>query len=100
MAPAKAAWTYFESRHDLNVSVDYPEVKVAPGAHKAAEFLLLVGVSKTKSDAKRLIEQGAVEWVNGKQEKRKISSFNELIDVVPGETGLIRSGKVFLKVIS
>jgi tyrosyl-tRNA synthetase len=96
---AKAAWTYFESRHDLNASVDYPEVQVPPGPHKAADFLLLVGVSRTKSDAKRLIEQGAVEWVNGRQEKKKIGSFNEVIEVSAGETGLIRSGKVFLKIL-
>ncbi len=75
-------------------------MNVAPGTHKAADFLLLVGIVKTKSDAKRLIEQGAVEWVNGKQEKKKVASFNEVIEISPGETGLIRSGKVFLKVIS
>jgi tyrosyl-tRNA synthetase len=96
---AQDAWTYFESRHDLNTSVDYPEIHVTPGPYKAADFLLLVGISKTKSDAKRLIEQGAVEWVNGRQEKKKISSFNELIDISAEETGLIRSGKVFLKIL-
>lgn len=97
---AKDAWKYFESRHELKATVDYPEVKVAVGSHKAADFMVLVGISKTKSDAKRLIEQGAVEWVNAKQEKKKIASFNEPIEVVPGETGLIRSGKIFLKVTS
>jgi tyrosyl-tRNA synthetase len=94
------AWSYFENRHNLDQSVDYQKVTVAPGAHKAADFMLLVGIVKTNSDAKRLIEQGAVEWVNGKQEKKKVSSFNELIEIAPGETGLIRSGKVFLKIIS
>jgi tyrosyl-tRNA synthetase len=97
---AKEAWDYFENRHNLDQSVDYEKVKVAPGAHKAADFLVMVGISKSKSDAKRLIEQGAVEWVNGKQEKRKIASFSELIDVAPGESGLIRSGKIFLKIIT
>jgi tyrosyl-tRNA synthetase len=97
---AKEAWDYFENRHNLDQSVDYEKVKVAPGAHKAADFMLMVGIAKTKSDAKRLIEQGAVEWVSGKQEKKKVSSFNELIEIAPGETGLIRSGKIFLKVIS
>jgi tyrosyl-tRNA synthetase len=97
---AKEAWDYFENRHNLDQSVDYPKVQVAPGAHKAADFMLLVGIAKTKSDAKRLIEQGAVEWVNAKQEKRKIGSFNEVIEVATGETGLIRSGKIFLKVVS
>ncbi len=99
LAQAKDAWTYFESRHELNASVDYPEVLVPLGPHKAADFLLLVGISKTKSDAKRLIDQGAVEWVKGKQEKRKITAFNEVIEISPEETGLIRSGKVFLKIL-
>ncbi len=99
-ARAKEAWDYFENRHNLDQSVDYQKVTVASGAHKAADFMLMVGIVKTKSDAKRLIEQGAVEWVNGRQEKKKVSSFNEVIEIVPGETGLIRSGKVFLKIIS
>jgi len=97
-AKAQEAWDYFESRHDMNQSVDYEKRTVTPGAHKAADFMLMVGICKTKSDAKRLIEQGAVEWVNGKQEKRKVASFNELIEIAPGEMGLIRSGKVFLKI--
>lgn len=97
-AKAKEARDYFENRHNLDQSVDYEKVKVEAGTHKAADFLMMVGIAKSKSDAKRLIEQGAVEWVNGKQEKKKVSSFNEIIDVAPGETGLIRSGKVFLKV--
>ncbi len=97
---AKEAWDYFENRHNLDQSVDYEKKKVVPGAHKAADFMLMVGISKTKSDAKRLIEQGAVEWVNGKQEKRKIASFNELVEIADGETGLIRSGKIFLKIVT
>ena len=97
---AEEAWDYFENRRNLDLSVDYAKVQLAPGAHKAADFLLMAGIAKTKSDAKRLIEQGAVEWVNGRQEKRKIASFNEIIETAPGETGLIRSGKVFLKILS
>jgi hypothetical protein len=62
--------------------------------------MLKVGISKTKSDAKRLIEQGAVEWVDAHQQKRKIASFADAIELAPGETGLIRSGKVFLKIIA
>ena len=99
-AKAKEAWDYFENRHNLDQSVDYKKVKVAPGAHKAADFMLLVGICKTKSDAKRLIDQGAVEWVNGKQEKRKITSFNELVEIADNEAGLIRSGKIFLKIVT
>lgn len=99
-AKAKEAWDYFENRHNLDQSVDYQKVQVPPGAHKAADLLMLVGIAKTKSDAKRLIEQGAVEWVNAQQEKRKIGSFNEIIEVGPSQAGLIRAGKIFLKVNS
>ena len=97
-AKAKEAWDYFENRHNLDQSVDYEKKTVAAGAHKAADFLLMVEIAKSKTDAKRLIEQGAVEWVNGKGEKKKLASFNELIEVAKGETGLIRSGKIFFKI--
>jgi tyrosyl-tRNA synthetase len=97
---AQEAWDYFENRHNLDQSVDYKKVEVEPGSYKAADFMLKVGIVKTKSDAKRLIEQGAVEWVNAAQEKKKVASFNESIDIAAGEAGLIRAGKVFLKIIS
>jgi tyrosyl-tRNA synthetase len=97
---AQEAWDYFENRHNLDQSVDYKKVEVEPGSYKAADFMLKVGIVKTKSDAKRLIEQGAVEWVNAAQEKRKVAAFNESIDIAAGEAGLIRAGKVFLKIIS
>jgi tyrosyl-tRNA synthetase len=97
---AQEAWDYFENRHNLDQSVDYKKVIVEPGSYKAADFMLKVEIVKTKSDAKRLIEQGAVEWVNAAQEKKKVTSFNESIDIAPGVTGLIRAGKVFLKIIS
>ncbi len=99
-AKAQEAWNYFESRHNLDQSVDYKKVEVEPGSYKAADFMLKIGIVKTKSDAKRLIEQGAVEWVNAAQEKRKLESFNEPINIASGEAGLIRAGKVFLKIIS
>lgn len=97
---AQEAWDYFENRHNLDQTVDYKKVEVEPGLYKAADFMLKVGIVKTKSDAKRLIEQGAVEWVNAVQEKKKITSFNESIDIGAGEAGLIRAGKLFLKIIS
>ena len=90
---AKEAWTYFENRHQLNAS-RFSKVKTQTGAYKAADFMVMVGIAKTKSDAKRLIEQGAVEWVNGHQEKKR-RSFNETIELAAGEHGLIRSGKIF-----
>ncbi|HTA77691.1 MAG TPA: tyrosine--tRNA ligase [bacterium] len=98
-AKAQEAWDYFENRHNLDQSVDYKKVEIEPGSYKAADFMLKIGIVKTKSDAKRLIEQGAVEWVNAAQEKKKVASFNESIDIASGEAGLIRAGKVFLKII-
>jgi tyrosyl-tRNA synthetase len=99
-AKSKEAWDYFENRHNLDQSVDYKKVSVEPGSYKAADFMLKVGIVKTKSDAKRLIEQGAVEWVDGAQQKKKLGSFNEAIEIAVGEAGLIRAGKIFLKIIA
>jgi tyrosyl-tRNA synthetase len=97
---AQEAWNYFENRHNLDQTVDYKKVLVAPGSYKAADLMVQIAIVKTKSDAKRLIEQGAVEWVNAAQEKKKVASFNEAIDIAAGEAGLIRAGKVFLKIVS
>jgi tyrosyl-tRNA synthetase len=99
-AKAQEAWDYFENRHNLDQTVDYKKVLVEPGSYKAADFMLKVEIVKTKSDAKRLIEQGAVEWVDGAQQKKKLASFNELIDIAAGEAGLIRAGKIFLKIVT
>jgi tyrosyl-tRNA synthetase len=104
---AKEAWTYFENRHHLNQSVDYPQVNVSIGARSIADFLVQVGAAKTKSDAKRLIEQGAVEWVrlNESGEKigdgpdNKIKDFRAMVTVDrPGPQGILRVGKIFLKI--
>jgi tyrosyl-tRNA synthetase len=97
---AQEAWDYFENRHNLDQSVDYKKVSVAPGSYKAADLMVQIAIVKTKSDAKRLIEQGAVDWVNAAQEKKRVASFNEAIDIATGEAGLIRAGKVFLKIVS
>jgi tyrosyl-tRNA synthetase len=97
---ADEALDYFESRHNLTAEVDYPQVRLSPGGYKASDFLVKVGIAKSKSDAKRLIDQGAVEWVDKEDKKRRISAFNETIEVKANETGIVRSGKVFLKIVS
>ncbi len=109
---AKEAWDYFENRHYMDKSIDYPQVTIEPGSYKAADFLVKVGIAKTKSDAKRLIQQGSVEcrW-EGEQGGggAKITNFNEEILIgrrsvdkvsTGGKSGtlILRSGKVFLKV--
>lgn len=111
-AKAKEAWDYFDNRHYMDKSIDYPQVTIEPGSYKAADFLVKVGIAKTKSDAKRLIQQGSVEcrW-EGEQGGggARITNFNEdifiggpSIDKVStgGKSGtlILRSGKVFLKV--
>ena len=96
---AQGAWEYFENRHHLDQSVDYEKSAVEPGSYKAADFMLKIGIVKTKSDAKRLIEQGAVEWVNEAGAKKKVTSFNESVEIIPGNAGLIRAGKIFLKIV-
>ena len=106
---AKEAWNYFENRHNLNQSVDYPQVNVPIGVRNIADFLVLVNAAKTKSDAKRLIEQGAVEWVrlNELGEKvedgsaNKIKDYRSMISIDrPGPHGILRAGKIFLKISS
>lgn len=96
---AKEAWDYFENRHQLSQEVDYPEVKVPVGVRSITDFMVLVGAAKSKSDAKRLIEQGAVEWVGLNQVSEKVKDFGLKISIEkPGPQGILRSGKIFLKI--
>jgi len=104
---AVEAWSYFENRHKMAQTVDYPQVHVPLGARSIADFLVLVGAAKTKSDAKRLVDQGAVEWVRlnesgekiGDGSDNKIKDFRAMIVVDrPGPQGILRVGKIFLKI--
>jgi tyrosyl-tRNA synthetase len=88
----------------MSQSVDYPQVNVSIGVQNAADFLVAVGATKSKSDAKRLIEQGAVDWVRmnelgEKVDEVKIKDFRTMISIErPGPQGILRAGKVFLKI--
>ena len=101
---AQEAWDYFENRHDMNQSVDYPEVNVSIGARNFADFLVQTGATKSKSDAKRLIEQGAVNWVRLNElgervDEFKVDDFRMMVSIDrPGPQGILRAGKIFLKI--
>ena len=99
-AEAEQAWSYFENRHNLDQAVDYPLVEVESGAYRVADLLVKIGAVKTKSDAKRLIEQGAVEFVADNGQKIKIESFNETTLITANGRSIIRAGKIFLKIIA
>jgi tyrosyl-tRNA synthetase len=97
---ARSAWEYFENRHKMNQSVDYPEKQIGIGARTIANFLVEIGVAKTKSDAKRLLDQGAVEWVRLDGTSVKMKDFGYMVVVdKPELIGILRVGKVFLKII-
>ncbi len=97
---AKEAWDYFDNRHNLNTTVDYPVVEVEAGVHKIVDLLVEIGATKTKSDAKRLIDQGAVDWVADNGVKIKIESFNHTTLMTANGHGIIRAGKIFVKIIA
>ena len=96
---ARDAWQYFETRHNLSDFVDYPIVKVESGLYKAADLLMMIGLTKTKSDAKRLIQQGGVEWVADNGTPIKIEAFGAIL-IRPSSHGIIRAGTAYRKIIS
>ena len=89
---------YFESRRQFSGDVNYEKIGITAGNHKAADFLVLAGAAKSKSDAKRLLEQGAVQWGKEPGEPQRVDGFSAIIQLGVGETGLLRCGKVFLRV--
>ena len=98
-AAAIEAAKYFESRRQFSAEVDYKKAEVPAGSHKAADFLVLVGATKSKSDAKRLLEQGAVQWGIEPGEPQKVGGLGAIFQLGVGESGLLRCGKLFLRVI-
>jgi len=98
-ARAEEAHRYFENRHSFAADVDYEKKSIESGSYKAADLLVKAGAVASKSEAKRLIEQGAVQWGWGEIAPRKVSSFSEMLEVRAGQSGLLRCGKKFLKIV-
>ncbi len=97
-AAAGEAARYFESRRDFSATVDYQKMEMPAGVYKAADFLIQAGVAKSKTDAKRLLEQGAVQWGVEPGEPQRVEGFAAPIDVPRGGSGILRCGKQYLRV--
>lgn len=72
---------------------DIPEVKLSPGSYTPAELILKLQLAASKSDARRLVEQGAVE-IDG----NVISNPSQSLEVSKG--AVVRVGKKrFAKIV-
>jgi tyrosyl-tRNA synthetase len=65
---------------------DIEEISMAADSMTATDFLVFSGLSSSKSDARRLIEQGGMK-VDGK----KVSAFDEVIEIIDGL--VVQAGK-------
>jgi tyrosyl-tRNA synthetase len=85
---------YFEDIFQNKVvNVDIPEVKIAKDNIQVLELLIEVGFAKSKSDARRLIEQGAV-----KIDEVKVENWD--IEIGLDKAGsIIRAGKRIVKAL-
>jgi tyrosyl-tRNA synthetase len=97
---ADEAHRYFEQRHSFGAGVDYAQVRLGAGPYKAPDLLVQAGVTGSKSEAKRLIQQGAMFWGEGSVEPRKVENFNEIIELKSGVSGVLKCGKAFLRIVS
>ncbi len=74
---------------------DIEEVSFAAGDHKIVELMVETGLTSSKGEAKRLIEQGGVR-INGE----KASNTNEEV-TIGGEPTLVQVGKrKFLNIVA
>jgi tyrosyl-tRNA synthetase len=95
---SEAARKYFEARHSFGAEVAYKQVSVSSGTYRASEFLVKSGIASTKSEAKRLIDQGAMYWGVGSVEPVRVASFQETINLNDGQSGVLRCGKAFMRI--
>jgi tyrosyl-tRNA synthetase len=88
---AKRAQGAFESvvQHD-ELPDDIPEWKVEPGLTEITDLVYMTGLVDSKSDAKRMVKQGAVSLLDGISEK-KIDEPNTLVELK--DNLIVRVGK-------
>lgn len=92
---AENAQKVFESVFQKkNIESEIPFTKIIESKLPLNELLVKVGFASSKSDARRLVEQGAVK-IN---EKRKIS-FNEVINISELSPLTLKAGKHIRKII-
>jgi tyrosyl-tRNA synthetase len=99
---AEDAKMYFKNRNNITPEtfqlggmVQYDQIKLVSKNYNVVDLMIDAKIAKTRSDAKRLIEQKAVEWINPTGRK-VISSFKEIIEINKETQGIIHCGKVFL----
>jgi len=86
-AEAEKAAEEFESVfRNKELPSDIEEISMAADSMTATDFLVFSGLSSSKSDARRLIEQGGMK-VDGK----KVSAFDEVIEIIDGL--VVQAGK-------
>ena len=94
-AAKKAAEQFRLVFRDRKAPTEIPEMKLAWGTRPLREILTETGLADSRSDAERLIKQGAVE-VNGKVEK----DVKRMVVLNPGEMVSLRVGKKkFLRIV-
>ncbi len=95
---AKEAWNYFENRRTTGSDVEHKQVKLKIGVRLSPDFLVQLGLVKSRSEAKRKLEEKAVSLgLNGAEER--ILNINDSIQMNRGDSLLLRFGKkVILKI--
>jgi tyrosyl-tRNA synthetase len=95
-AAKKAAEQFRLVFRDRKAPTEIPEMKLAWGTRRLSEVLTETGLASSRSEAERLIKQGAVE-VNGKVEK----DVKRMVVLNPGEMVALKVGKKkFLRVVA
>jgi len=95
-AAKKAAEQFRLVFRDRKAPTEIPEMKLAWGTRRLSEVLTETGLASSRSEAERLIKQGAVE-VNGKVEK----DVKRMVVLNPGEMVALKVGKKkFLRIVA
>ena len=95
-AAKKAAEQFRLVFRDRKAPTEIPEMKLGWGTRPLFEVLTETGLASSRSEAERLIKQGAVE-VNGKVEK----DVKRMVVLNPGEMVALKVGKKkFLRIVA
>ncbi len=102
---ADEAKKYFESRNNISSEtfelggfLKYKQFQVKSKIYNIVDLLVDTKIAKTRSDAKRLIDQKAVEWAD-KNGRKVISSFKEAIEITKETQGILQCGKILLGIV-